>query len=650
MTAKKGKWRMNFEKKRFLRWLLCVVMVFSLLPQTDISATTGDVNLSKVTSDMGNLDTDGYHWDNAARTLTLNNAIVDGTLTLPDRESVKVVTNGDSTVQNISFADEYAANVEFSGNGKLTVQYGMNSGQATNISVAKGAEVEVSGMGINIGTSGGVDSTVTVNGKLTAGGSFSSAVSAGKVTIGSTGYLCVSGYRGVKVNGVRNSLGSLDITNAFSIENGGRFSYDCVDYGVMVFVGYYFDGSGNIVSLTDEQAEKMLVIPDRYIPDEYATKIVAADNGGMLQQAVTIALKDASDVKLEAEQVQGAGGQLDLYYREPLYELTVVNGTGSGNYKENTEVTITANEAPSGQQFKSWSGLDGLALVEGTVTSESVTFTMPANAVSASAVYEDIPHVHNFSNEWTTDESSHWHVCDASGCDGTVSGKAVHTESDWIIDKEADTENEGTKHKECTVCKYVMETVTIPKVVQSPNPSDTPAPSNEPNPGDTPSPSDTPAPSNEPNPSDTPSPSNTPAPSNEPNPSDTPAPSDEPQVSGTPTPSTEPQESDTPAPSSESQVSAAPESSDIPQSSETPTAAALDDTTTPEVTATPQVTVLPETPTAPAASANDNQSAQSDTATAPKTGDNSPIAGMIVLFAVSGVCLIGGFSGLKKKA
>ena len=82
-----------------------------------------------------------------------------------------------------------------------------------------------------------------------------------------------------------------------------------------------------------------------------------------LQQAVTIALKDASDVKLEAEQVQGAGGQLDLYYREPLYELTVVNGTGSGNYKEKTEekVTITANEAPSGQQFGSWSGLDGLA-------------------------------------------------------------------------------------------------------------------------------------------------------------------------------------------------------------------------------------------------------------------------------------------------
>ena len=399
-----------------------------------------------------------------------------------------------------------------------------------------------------------------------------------------------------------------------------------------MFVGYYFDGSGNIVSLTDEQAAKMLVIPDRYIPDEYATKIVAADNGGMLQQAVTIALKDASDIKLEAEQVQGAGGQLDLYYREPLYELTVVNGTGSGNYKENTEVTITANEAPSGQQFKSWSGLDGLAFVEGTATSESVTFTMPANAVSASAVYEDIPHVHNFSNEWTTDENSHWHVCDASGCDGTVSGKAVHTESDWIIDKEADTENEGTKHKECTVCKYVMETVTIPKVVQSPNPSDTPAPSNEPNPSDTPSPSDTPAPSNEPNPSDTP------------------APSDEPQVSGTPTPSTEPQESGTPVPSLEPQVSAAPESSDIPQSGETPTAEALDDTTTPEVTATPQVTVLPETPTAPAASANDNQSAQSDTATAPKTGDNSPIAAMIVLFAVSGVCLIGGFSGLKKKA
>lgn len=39
-----------------------------------------------------------------------------------------------------------------------------------------------------------------------------------------------------------------------------------------------------------------------------------------------------------------------------------------------------------------------------------------------------------------------------------------HVSSDWIIDKEATTESEGSKHKECTVCKEVLETVKIAKL------------------------------------------------------------------------------------------------------------------------------------------------------------------------------------------
>ena len=85
---------------------------------------------------------------------------------------------------------------------------------------------------------------------------------------------------------------------------------------------------------------------------------------------------------------------------------------------------------------------------------------------------EDIPtttpvkpsHTHKFSDEWTSDNTSHWHGCIENDCDGTVIDKANHTASDWIIDKEATTTSTGSKHKECTVCGYVLETEEIPTI------------------------------------------------------------------------------------------------------------------------------------------------------------------------------------------
>jgi uncharacterized Zn finger protein len=42
-----------------------------------------------------------------------------------------------------------------------------------------------------------------------------------------------------------------------------------------------------------------------------------------------------------------------------------------------------------------------------------------------------------------------------------------HTPSDWIIDTEATTETEGSKHKECTRCGVVLEMVVIPKLEET---------------------------------------------------------------------------------------------------------------------------------------------------------------------------------------
>ena len=65
----------------------------------------------------------------------------------------------------------------------------------------------------------------------------------------------------------------------------------------------------------------------------------------------------------------------------------------------------------------------------------------------------------NISEEWSKDATNHWHVC--LDCNEKFEVTA-HTASDWIIDTAATEESTGLKHKECTVCGYVLEEQVIP--------------------------------------------------------------------------------------------------------------------------------------------------------------------------------------------
>ena len=64
---------------------------------------------------------------------------------------------------------------------------------------------------------------------------------------------------------------------------------------------------------------------------------------------------------------------------------------------------------------------------------------------------------------WKSDADNHWKECTVVGCGVIIEdSKAAHTESEWITDTAATATTDGTKHKECTVCKRVLETGTIP--------------------------------------------------------------------------------------------------------------------------------------------------------------------------------------------
>ncbi len=77
----------------------------------------------------------------------------------------------------------------------------------------------------------------------------------------------------------------------------------------------------------------------------------------------------------------GSGGSGDS---SGIYRVTVINGSGSGDYLAGRSVTITANTG-NGRTFSNWSSNDGVAFANST--SATTTFTMPAKNVTVTAYY-----------------------------------------------------------------------------------------------------------------------------------------------------------------------------------------------------------------------------------------------------------------------
>ena len=149
------------------------------------------------------------------------------------------------------------------------------------------------------------------------------------------------------------------------------------------------------------------------------------------------------------------------------YTVTVIKGTASvaagtpitDKIAQNTVVTVTAEAPETGKVFDKWVVLEGNVTLA-DATKATTTFTMPASAVKIEATYKDAPpsHTHSYGTEWKYDNTNHWHEC---AC-GDKADLAAHSASEWIVDTAATETADGSKHKECTVCKKVLETAPIP--------------------------------------------------------------------------------------------------------------------------------------------------------------------------------------------
>ena len=65
-------------------------------------------------------------------------------------------------------------------------------------------------------------------------------------------------------------------------------------------------------------------------------------------------------------------------------------------------------------------------------------------------------HTHSYGTAWKYDDTNHWHECQC----GDRADTAAHSFR-WVIDKEATATEKGSKHEECTVCRYKRSENTV---------------------------------------------------------------------------------------------------------------------------------------------------------------------------------------------
>ena len=98
-------------------------------------------------------------------------------------------------------------------------------------------------------------------------------------------------------------------------------------------------------------------------------------------------------------------------------------------------------------------------LEPGTYTAEVTAFTgLYEGTINVTITVAAPPHAHQYSNQWTSDATNHWHECEC----GEKSDLSAH-QFQWVIDWEATTTKTGRKHQECATCGYQTAAVSIPK-------------------------------------------------------------------------------------------------------------------------------------------------------------------------------------------
>lgn len=128
-------------------------------------------------------------------------------------------------------------------------------------------------------------------------------------------------------------------------------------------------------------------------------------------------------------------------------------------------LTSCANDLSSSNSMKEdslTSSEDISSLSDSSLESSSFNVSIEDSKIASSE--QNSMHEHSFSNNYFSNDIGHWYEC--VSCH-EIKDFTNHQESDWIIDAEPTISSEGSRHKECSICKYVTALETIPAIDDS---------------------------------------------------------------------------------------------------------------------------------------------------------------------------------------
>ncbi|MCI7379994.1 MAG: leucine-rich repeat protein [Hungatella hathewayi] len=158
----------------------------------------------------------------------------------------------------------------------------------------------------------------------------------------------------------------------------------------------------------------------------------------------------------------GASATVDLQFTvtdKPTYTVLINGGTSSGGiFQEGEPVTITA-AVPSGKQFTGWTiNPDNVTFTQGGKDTETATFIMPTQEVTATANFTDIPTTYTVTVNGGTSSGTIFQEGEPVTITATVpSGKQF---TGWTINPDNVTFTQGGKDTETATFTMPNQTVT----------------------------------------------------------------------------------------------------------------------------------------------------------------------------------------------
>lgn len=264
------------------------------------------------------------------------------------------------------------------------------------------------------------------------------------------------------------------------IDDNGRYKFLCSKdefnrlYGMIRNYFEYYERDGYTYEEAYEKIEKTMGVDNEYIRIGMSTMAVDFDRETTLIKALwssngsdhrhtwfTTWSSDNDNHWHDA--ACGHDVKKDQAPHTPSDWIIDKQPTSSSEGLKHKECTVCGKVLETGK----------IAKIEIIIQPEA-TPTPSATPVPSATPTSEPKHEHEFSKEWTTNESSHWH--EATCGHDVRDGEAPHTSSDWIVAKQPTETEEGYRYKECTVCYDVLETEIIDRlssmVIEVPEDSD----------------------------------------------------------------------------------------------------------------------------------------------------------------------------------